>query len=123
MHRLPPQGRTTDSLDPEGLSSLVDSGDTLSQDYPYLPLPWMVDGGAGLKETFFCDAPLDLMYFTAQLCPTLCSPMNYSLPGSSVHGIFPGKNTGAGCHFLKHHKRKFLSGQHHHLPSKVGEGD
>ena len=20
--------------------------------------------------------------------------------GSSVHGIFPGKNTGAGCHFL-----------------------
>ena len=23
----------------------------------------------------------------AQLCPTLCDPMNYSLPGSSVHGI------------------------------------
>ena len=22
------------------------------------------------------------------------------LPGSSVHGIFPGKNTGVGCHFL-----------------------
>ena len=22
-----------------------------------------------------------------QLCPTLCDPMNYSLPGSSVHGI------------------------------------
>ena len=26
--------------------------------------------------------------------------MNCSPPGSSVHGIFPGKNTGAGCHFL-----------------------
>ena len=23
-----------------------------------------------------------------QLCPTLCNPMDYSLPGSSVHGIF-----------------------------------
>ena len=26
--------------------------------------------------------------------------MECSLPGSSVHGIFPGKNTGLGCHFL-----------------------
>ena len=24
-----------------------------------------------------------------QLCPTLCDPMDHSLPGSSVHGIFP----------------------------------
>ena len=23
-----------------------------------------------------------------QLCPTLCNPVDYSLPGSSVHGIF-----------------------------------
>ena len=23
-----------------------------------------------------------------QSCPTLCNPMDYSLPGSSVHGIF-----------------------------------
>ena len=27
-------------------------------------------------------------------------PMDYSLPGSSVHGISPGKNTGVCCHFL-----------------------
>ena len=26
--------------------------------------------------------------------------MEYSLPGSSVHGISPGKNTGVGCHAL-----------------------
>ena len=26
-----------------------------------------------------------------QLCPTLCSPMDYSLPGSSVHGIFQAR--------------------------------
>ena len=33
----------------------------------------------------------------AQSCPTLRDPMDCSLPGSSAHGIFPGKSTGAGC--------------------------
>ena len=33
-------------------------------------------------------------------CPTLCDPMDCSLPGSSVHGNSPGKNTGVGCHAL-----------------------
>ena len=36
----------------------------------------------------------------AQLCLTLCDPMNCSLPGSSVHGNSPGKNAGVGCHAL-----------------------
>ena len=36
----------------------------------------------------------------AKSCPTLCDPMDYSLTGSSVHGIIPGKNTGVGCHLL-----------------------
>ena len=36
----------------------------------------------------------------AQSCPTLCDPMDCSLPGFSVRGIFPGKSTGVGCHFL-----------------------
>ena len=35
-----------------------------------------------------------------QSCPTLCDPMGYSLPGSSVREIFPSKNIGVGCHFL-----------------------
>ena len=26
-----------------------------------------------------------------QLCPTLCDPVDYSPPGSSVHGIFPAR--------------------------------
>ena len=39
----------------------------------------------------------------AQSCPALCDPMDCSLPGSSVHGDSPGKNTGVGCHFLLHH--------------------
>ena len=30
-------------------------------------------------------------------CPTLCDPMDYSPPGSSVHGDSPGKNTEVGC--------------------------
>ena len=34
-----------------------------------------------------------------QSCPTLFDPMDCSLPGSSIHGIFPGKNTGVSCHF------------------------
>ena len=32
--------------------------------------------------------------------------MDCSLPGSSIHGIFPGKKTGVGCHFLL--QRSFL---------------
>ena len=35
-----------------------------------------------------------------QSCLILCDPMDYSSPGSSVHGVSPGKNTGAGCHVL-----------------------
>ena len=27
----------------------------------------------------------------AQSCPTLCDPMDYSPPGSSVHGIFQAR--------------------------------
>ena len=36
----------------------------------------------------------------AQLCPTLCDPMDCSLPGSSVHGIFQARNTGVSSHFF-----------------------
>ena len=35
----------------------------------------------------------------AQSCPTLCNPMDCSLPGFSIRD-FPGKSTGVGCHFL-----------------------
>ena len=35
-----------------------------------------------------------------QLCPTPCDPIDYSPPGSSIHGDSPGKNTGVGCHAL-----------------------
>ena len=35
-----------------------------------------------------------------QSCLTLCNPMDCSPLGSSVHGNFPGKNTGLGWHAL-----------------------
>ena len=34
------------------------------------------------------------IYMCAQLCPTLCNPMDCSPPGSLVHGDSPGGNTG-----------------------------
>ena len=37
---------------------------------------------------------------SVQSCLTLCNPLDCSLPGSSVHGIFLGKNTRVSCHFL-----------------------
>ena len=41
-----------------------------------------------------------MLYLVTQSCPTLCDPMDCSLPGSSVHGDSLGKNTGVGCHAL-----------------------
>ena len=36
----------------------------------------------------------------AQLCLTLCKPMDCSPPDSSVQEASPGKNTGGDCHSL-----------------------
>ena len=36
----------------------------------------------------------------AQLRPTLCDLMDYSPPGTSVHGDSPGKNSGVDCQAL-----------------------
>ena len=41
-----------------------------------------------------------VMYLVTQLCLTPWDPMDYSLPDSSVHGDFSGKNTAVGCHAL-----------------------
>ena len=58
---------------------------------PGLRLPWSNGGDY---------SSLTVKVLVAQSCPTLCDPMDYSPPGSSVHGAFPGKNTGVGCHAL-----------------------
>ena len=64
-------------------------------------------------DTVFPSLPLGKHHFASlpscwswqglccdQSCLTLWDPMDYSPPGSFVHGIFSGKNTGVGCHFL-----------------------
>ena len=38
-----------------------------------------------------------VLCLVVQSCPTLCDPMNCSLPAFSVGGDSPGKNTGVGC--------------------------
>ena len=43
---------------------------------------------------------MGVMCLVSQSCATLCDPMDNSLPGSSVHGDSPSKNTGVGCHAL-----------------------
>ena len=43
--------------------------------------------------------------FSVQTCSLhliLCDLLDCSPPGSSVHRIFPVKNTGVGCHCLQH---------------------
>ena len=44
--------------------------------------------------------PMNVLSLVAQLCLTLCDPINGRLPGSSVHGDSLGKNSGVGCHAL-----------------------
>ena len=41
--------------------------------------------------------PYSVLCLVAQSCPTLCDPMDCSLPGFSVHGDSPGKNIGVVC--------------------------
>ena len=41
-----------------------------------------------------------MLCLVVQSCPTPCDPMDCDLPGSSVHGDSPDKNTGVGCHAL-----------------------
>ena len=49
------------------------------------------------KTKIVASCPIVLCLVT-QSCPTLWDPMNYSLPGSSIHEASPGQSTGTGCH-------------------------
>ena len=52
------------------------------------------------NKTLHCPLEIEKESEGTQLCLTLCDTMDCSLPGSSVHGNFPGKITGGGCHLL-----------------------
>ena len=69
-----------------------------------LPRPWDSPGkntGVGCPFLLQCMT-VKSESEVAQSCLTLGDPMDCSLPGSSVHGIFPGKSTGVGCHCFLH---------------------
>ena len=58
--------------------------------------PWAWSGVLGIKA--LTGVFLGMRAKLLQPCLTLCDPMDFSLPGSSVHGDSPGKNIGSGCH-------------------------
>ena len=53
-----------------------------------------------LCERSLCMSVACVLCLVAQSCPTLCDPMDCSLPASSIHGDSPSKNTGVSCHAL-----------------------
>ena len=58
-----------------------------------LPCPWDSPGkntGVGCHFLFQC-MKVKSGSEVAQSCPTLSDPMDYSLPGSSIHGIFQAR--------------------------------
>ena len=64
---------------------------------------WHLSTSLNLGKAFeFLDQEtmVEVLCLVAQLCLTLCDPLDYSPSGSSVHGDSPGKNTGVGCHAL-----------------------
>ena len=66
-----------------------------------LPHPWDSPGkntGVGCHFLLQC-MKVKSESKVAQLCPSLSDPMDCSLPGSSVHGIFQVR---VGCHCLLH---------------------
>ena len=43
------------------------------------------------REKMKCNDWKKVEVLVAQLCPTLCNPMDYNPPGSSVHGILQAR--------------------------------
>ena len=57
-------------------------------------LPWHLRIMKSFSALPYC------CFLVAKSYLTLQNPIDYSPPHSSIHGIFPGKNTEVGCHFL-----------------------
>ena len=67
---------------------------------------WWIRGGLSryflslllVSSVFLClSLSLCAVCLVTPSRPTLCSPINCSPSGSSIHGDSPGKNTGVGC--------------------------
>ena len=53
-----------------------------------LTSPTLADGFFTTSATWEAQVSVESESEIAQLCPTLCNPMDCSLQGSSIHGIF-----------------------------------
>ena len=60
----------------------------LSPVWKFFPNPGTEPRSAALQTDSLPSEPLCLV---AQSCPTLCDPVNCSLPGFSIHGIFKAR--------------------------------
>ena len=88
------------TTEPPGKPSLTVQAQAKKQTFPLSP-------ELQCSHLYLPDLDLDLIIahphvlcLVAQLCPTLCDPMDCSSPGTSVHDDSLGKNTGMGCHAL-----------------------
>ena len=59
---------------------------------------WLKDNCTKMQGSL--GLPFQVLYLVAQLCLTLCNPVDCSPPGSSVHGDSPCKHTGVSCYAL-----------------------
>ena len=86
-----------------------------------LPRPWDSPGkstGVGCHFLLQC-MKVKSESEVAQLCPTLSDPMDCSLPGSSIHGIFQARVLEWGAIAFSDDKpRQCVKKQRHHLTDK-----
>ena len=73
----------------------------VSKAYFVWPLCWYLRRQRWLKKQESPSGADSAVGLVAQSRLTLCKPMDYSPPGTSVHGDSLGKNTGVGCHALQ----------------------
>ena len=60
-------------------------------EYGKMPLDWTLKGYFSPTRNLACDRHVKSESEVAQSCPTVSDPMDCSLPGSSVHGIFQAR--------------------------------
>ena len=84
-----------------GTKNYGGNGQAAEPNYIYEAKSW--GSNIHVSETGRYDIYLSQDLTTYRIILTFCHPMDYSLPGSSVHGDSPGKDTGMGCHSLLQH--------------------
>ena len=85
----------------QNLTKKSDLRKALAPDLPYngcKPMVWFQNVFRFSRGGKLCSH--NIVCLGAQPCPTICDPMDCSLPGSSVHEDSPSMNTGMGCHAL-----------------------